>query len=201
MQEVFYEESVDTHNTKSAKNKYTLFTVFMVLSIISAIFCFFNIMFSPTQDSGGNSFSTSVIVNLVVWIASTVLFIAAAVFFSIKRHSFYLSYDYTFVTGDLRISKVIHNRKRKLQYKLSTDRIVKIGRVGSETYKKLKLSPDIKEVILTPNTDAEEDKEFFYIQAQTDAGKRLLVLECRVQLLSQIVRFMKKNILESEFNK
>ncbi|MFQ7035949.1 MAG: hypothetical protein ACLRTQ_09910 [Candidatus Borkfalkia sp.] len=29
-----------------------------------------------------------------------------------KRHAFYLSYDYTFVSGELRICKVIHNRKR-----------------------------------------------------------------------------------------
>lgn len=201
MQEIFYEESVSTHNEKSAKNKYTLFTVFMALSFVSAVLCFLNVMFSPTQDGEGNNFTLAVIINLVIWIVFTVLFIAAGVFFSMKRHAFYLSYDYTFVSGELRICKVIHNRKRKLQYRLSGDRIIKIGRVGSESYKKLKFTPDIKEVILTPNNVAEEDKEFLYFQTQTDAGKRLLILECRIQLITQIVRYMRKNILETEFNK
>ena len=201
MQEVFYEESVDTHNQKSAKNKYTLFTVFMVLSIISAALCFFNIMFSSAQDAEGNYFTTGVIINIVIWVAFTLLFIVTSIFFARKRHTFYLSYDYTFVSGELRISKVIHYRRRKLQYRFSTDRIIKIGRVGSESYKKLKFTPDIKEILLTPNTEAEEDKEFFYFQAQTEAGKRLLILECRQQLVMQIVRYMRKNILESEFNR
>ena len=200
MQEIFYEESVDTHNQKSAQFRYKIFTVLIIVMLVSAVFGFLNILFAPVKDGEGQSFSTGVIVNLVIWIVATVLFIVAAVFLAKKRHSFFLSYDYTFVTGELRISKVIHARKRKLMFRLSTDRIVKIGRVGSATYEKLKASPDLKEVLLTPNTEAEEDKEFFYIQAQTDAGKRLLVLECRQQLLAQIVRFMRKNILETEFN-
>ncbi|OAO11949.1 hypothetical protein AV274_6380, partial [Blastocystis sp. ATCC 50177/Nand II] len=156
-------------------------------AFVSAVLCFLNVMFSPTQDDG-KDFTMAIIVNLVIWIVFT-------------RHAFYLSYDYTFVSGELRICKVIHNRKRKLQYRLSGDRIIKIGRVGSESYKKLKFTPDIKEVILTPNNVAEEDKEFFYFQTQTDAGKRLLILECRIQLITQIVRYMRKNILETEFNK
>lgn len=201
MQEVFYEESVDTHNDKKAKRRYTVFTVFMVLSFIGSVFGFFNIMFSPAEDNAGNAFSTPVIINLVIWIVFTVLMLASGIFFLIKRHSFFLSYDYTFVTGDIRISKVIHYRKRKLQFRFTTDRIIKIGRVGSDSYTKIKCSPDIKEVILTPNDVAEEDKEFFYIQAQTDAGKRLLVLECRIDYIKHIVRFMRKNILESEFNR
>lgn len=102
MQEVFYEESVSTHNEKSAKNKYTLFTVFMVLAFVSAVLCFLNVMFSPTQDDG-KDFTMAIIVNLVIWIVFTVLFIAAGIFFSMKRHAFYLSYDYTFVSGELRL--------------------------------------------------------------------------------------------------
>ena len=31
-------------------------------------------------------------------------------------------------------------------------------------------------------------------------AKRLLVLECRIELLSNILRWTRKNILESEFN-
>ena len=87
-------------------------------------------------------------------------------------------------------------------YRLGEERIVKIGKVGSESYKKLKASPDIKEDILTPNEEAEEEKEFYYIQANTNVGKKILVLECRQQLIVHIVRFCSnKNILETEFYK
>ena len=37
-----------------------------------------------------------------------------------------------------------------------------MGRVGSDSYAKAKASPDTKEDILTPNVEAEEDKEFLY---------------------------------------
>ena len=70
-----------------------------------------------------------------------------------------------------------------------------------ETYKKLKASPDNKEDILTPNTEASDDREFFYIQAATNAGKRILIFECRPQLISTILRYTRRNILESEFNR
>lgn len=201
MQEIFYEESVETHNNQKARTKYTVFTVFMILSYIAAILGFIMIMFSPAQDSDGTAFSTPVIINLVIWVVFTVLMLVCGIFLNIKRHSFFLSYDYTFVTGDVRISKVIHNRKRKLQFKFSTDCIIKIGRVGSDTYNKIKCAPDIKEVVLTPNEEAEKDKEFYYIQAQTDVGKRLIVIETRIDFIRHIVRFMRKNILESEFNR
>ena len=79
--------------------------------------------------------------------------------------------------------------------------MIKIGRFDSESYKKLKSSPDNKKDILTPNAEAEEGKEFFYIQASTNVGKKILVLECRLQLIYTIVRYMNKNILESEFNR
>lgn len=203
MQEVFYEESVAMHNEKPAKVRYTVFTITAILCIIFAIISLMNIMFMPVQTESGESLlgQSSFIINIVVWGVLCVVMIVSSIFLLIKRHSFYLSYDYTFVSGELRISKVLHNRKRKLLYRLSDDKLIMIGRVDSETYKKLKASPDNKEDILTPNSEAEEDKEFFYIQAATNAGKRILIFECRPQLISTILRYTRRNILESEFNR
>ncbi len=197
MQEVFYEESVSMHDERPAKRRYTVFTVFTVLCIIFALFSLLNIMWMNVSEG----FTQSVIVSLIFWGVSLILMVAAAIFFTIKKHSFFVSYDYTFVSGELRISKVFHNRKRKLLYRLEDVRLIKIGRFDSESYKKLKSSPDNKEDILTPNAEAEEGKEFFYIQASTNVGKKILVLECRLQLIYTIVRYMNKNILESEFNR
>ena len=93
-----------------------------------------------------------------------------------------------------------HGRKRKPLYAVGSDRLILMGRYDSATYRKSKASPDVKEDILTPNQQPGEGKEFFYILAVTNVGKRLLVLECRIELLSNILRWTRKNILESEFN-
>ena len=203
MQEVFYEESVSIHNEKSAKFRYTLFTVFGWLCIVSMLFSLLNIwglFYTPIDPDQGIDVK-SVLIGMIPWAIMLVLSIVGAVLFFKKRHSFYLSYDYTFISGELRLSKVFHGRKRKLLYRLSDDKLVKIGRVGSESYKKLKASPDMKEDILTPNEEAAEDKEFYYIQAVTNVGKRILVLECRQELLATILRYTRKNLLDSEFNR
>lgn len=202
MQEIFYEESVALHDEKPAKRRYTIFTVTGVLCIIFAVAAFLNIMWMPVESEGESLLGQqSFMISIVIWAVLCALMIACAIFLFIKRHSFFLSYDYTFVSGELRISKVFHSRKRKLLYRLSDDKLILIGRVDSETYKKLKASPDTKEDILTPNSEAEDDREFFYIQAATNVGKRILVLECRPQLLSTILRYTRRNILESEFNR
>lgn len=194
MQEIFYEESIALHDEKPAKRRYTLFTVTAVLCIVFAVISFFTLMMGIPAEA-------QYIPSFIIWGIMFVAMVVCAVFLFIKRHSFYLSYDYTFVSGELRICKVLHNRKRKLLYRLSDDKLILIGRVDSETYKKLKASPDTKEDILTPNSEAEDDREFFYIQAATNVGKRILVLECRPQLLSTILRYTRRNILESEFNR
>lgn len=205
MQEVFYEESAALRNEKSAKTRYTVFTVAAYACLASALFALLMIwvafMTPMSKDQIENLKINEFLLSLLPMIIMFVLMLAGSIFLFKKRHSAYLSYDYTFVSGELRLSKVIHNRKRKLLYRLSDDRLILIGRVGSESYKKLKASPDCKEDILTPNDEPADDKEFFYIQASTNVGKRILVLECRQQLISNVIRYLNKNILESEFNR
>lgn len=205
MQEVFYEESASLLNEKPAKFRYNLLTIVGVICILSAVFAIIMIWLAfsvPVNAEDMQSFVLKdFLLSLLPLFILFVLMVVGSVLLFKKRHSVYVSYDYTFVTGELRICKVIHNRKRKLLYKLSDERLIKIGRVGSESYKKLKASPDNKEDILTPNEEAAEGKEFFYIQASTNVGKKILVLECRQQMISTILRYMNKNILESEFNR
>ena len=203
MQEVFYEESAALHNEKPAKIRYTIFTVVGVVCIISAIFAVIMIWAAFSTPMSEEQLESITIrdffLSILPLIILFVLMVAGSIFLFKKRHSVYLSYDYTFVSGELRVSKVIHNRKRKLLYRLSDERLIKIGRVGSESYKKLKASPDNKEDILTPNEEAAEGKEFFYIQASTNVGKKILVIECRMEMIAMILRYINKNILESEF--
>lgn len=178
-----------------------VYRIFSIVSFVSAVFAFLTLLYGvPINTDEG--FTAPVIISLVVWLVLMAAMIALGIFFARKKHAFYLSYDYTFVSGDLRISKVFNNRRRKHLYNVPTDRIIRIGRVGSESYEKLKKSPDVKEDVCTPNTEADDDKEFFYIHAQTNVGKKILVLECRIQLIYTVIRFINRpGILEPEFNK
>ena len=104
--------------------------------------------------------------------------------------------------GELRFAKVIHDRKRKVLYRLTDEQVIQIGKVGSSTYEKLKSSPENKEELLTPNTEAADGKEFYYLQAATRVGKRLLVLECRPQFIAMIYKNnANRRILEPDFNR
>ena len=199
MQEVFYEESVDTHNQSSAKKKFTLFRVVSIISFICGAFSIVLLLKMRVPESGIGTPQIIMIVFLLVVAAG---FFVSGGLMARKKHGFFLSYDYTFVSGELRISKVFNNRRRKNLYRLTTDRVIKVGRVGSDSYEKVKRSPDTKEDICTPNTEADDDKEFFYIHAQTNVGKKVIVLECRPQLVLTVVRYINRpGILEPEFNK
>ena len=199
MQEVFYEESVDTHNQSSAKKKFTLFRVVSIISFICGAFSIVLLLTMRVPESGIGTPQIIMIVFLLVVAAG---FFVSGGLMARKKHGFFLSYDYTFVSGELRISKVFNNRRRKNLYRLTTDRVIKVGRVGSDSYDKVKRSPDTKEDVCTPNTEADDDKEFFYIHAQTDVGKKVIVLECRPQLVLTVVRYINRpGILEPEFNK
>lgn len=203
MQEVFYEESVSVHNEKPVRFRYRLFTIFGILFFLSAalaLLFLWGLMFTPVGEDVELDVKT-ILLSMLPYVIMFVIMLAGGIFLFVKRHSFYVSFDYTFVSGELRISKVLHGRKRKLLYRISDEKYIKIGRVGSESYKKLKSSPDVKEDILTPNEEAAEDKEFYYIQAATNVGKKLLVLECRQELLANILRYTRRNLLESEFNR
>ena len=203
MQEIFYEESVSMRDERPAKVKYTVFTVCAIISVLMSLFgllLMWIFMFTPVEKDQvvtGKMLLFGLLPGIIMLVIGGVS--AGLLFF--RRHYFYVSYDYTFVSGELRICKVYHNRKRKLLYRLSPDKYVKVGKYGSDTYNSLKRSPDLKEDVLTPNSTPGEDKEFYYIQAATNVGKKLLILECREEMLANILHFTRMNILESDFRR
>ena len=199
MPEIYYEESVSQRDERTAKKFYIVFTVVAVLCICLAVYSMFSIYVALTFSDSDVPVRIMVIY-CVLFGALLIASIVFAVLLLKKRHNFYISYDYIFVSGDLRISKVFHRRRRKDLYKISEGAYIKIGRVGSQSYLKLKASPENKEEILTPNREAGDGKEFFYVYASSAVGKRILVLECRETMIANILRYVNKTILESEFN-
>ena len=109
-----------------------------------------------------------------------------------------VSYDYLFVSGELRISRVVGGRRHKLIANINCEDIQKIGDVDNSSFARLKSDSSTKLVVCTPNATPDEGKFFMYILA-SHAGKKLFVLECREVLLQYMLKFLRHGILEDDY--
>ena len=114
------------------------------------------------------------------------------------KNRFNVSYDYAFVSGELRIAKVINVNKRKLVVKIQPEEIIQIGDVDNVSFDNLRADPNTKTVLCTSNDVAEEGKFFMYVLVNNN-GKKLYVLECRELLLMHMLKFVKRTTLESDY--
>ena len=117
-------------------------------------------------------------------------------FFFWKRRT-NISYDYSFVSGELRIVKVFQN-KRKVVTRLECKNILQIGDAETDSYARLEKDPAVQKVICTSNDVAEAGKFYMYILAN-DGGKKMYILECREVLLMHIMRFVSRSVLASDY--
>ena len=111
---------------------------------------------------------------------------------------FNVSYDYCFVTGELRISKVYNVNRRKVVARIDCEDMIQVGDADNASYERFKADPTIKEVVCTPNVEPAEGKFFMYVLANYN-GRMLFVLECRENLLMNIMKFAKRSVLESDY--
>ncbi len=189
MQEIFYEESSNQRDVGSGKTKYY---IFKVLSIISYIFVgLWALMFFIFFEFKGN-----ILLNLVIALIPFAMFLASGILLGRFKDRFYVDYDYTFITGTIRFSKVIKNIKRKHIVSFETSDIEKIGKYGSETFNRYSLMPGIKSVVLTSNSIADENKEFYYIVANVNGEKKIYILECTETFIVNVLKFSKRSVLD-----
>ena len=109
-----------------------------------------------------------------------------------------VSYDYCFVSGEMRISRVININKRKLVARFDCEDIIQLGDVDNPSYDRFTSDPTTKTVVCTSNDTPAKGKFFMYILANYN-GKKLFVLECREEMLMNILKFAKRNKLESDY--
>lgn len=198
MIEVFYEESAKTIDTKSASRK---FYIFKILSIISYVLVavWLCIIFIGFDFRVFNSSALAIVISLLIHILPLVFFIASGIFLGRFKNRFYVDYDYTFVSGSIRISKVIKNCKRKSLLVFEAKDIETLGKVGSETYEKYENTPGIKPLVLTSNDTPAEGKAFYYLIAGIDGEKKLLILECTELFMVNILKFTSRSVLEKDY--
>lgn len=192
MQEVFYEETAMVQSSAPAKTKYYTVKTFSVISYTIAVFwLILSIMFFPLQ---GN-----VLVNVLFAAIPFVLFLLSGIVLGKMKDKLYVDYDYTFVSGSIRFSRVIKNVKRKGILKFDTTNIEKVGIYGSDTFDRYMLMPEKKKMILTSNKTPEDGKNFYYIVANVGGIKYLFVLECTEIFISYVIRYSNRTVIEDGF--
>ena len=194
MQEVFYEESSRVQNERGASIRYNIVNALSIFSYVCMIIWF--ILVCSFFSWEGN-----VLINLILVLLPFAILLVCGMLLGKYRNKLYVDYDYTFVNGSIRFSKVIKNIKRKFIAKFDCSKIEKIGKITSETFNRYKLIPNIKTVVLTSNDVASDGKSFFYIVANIEDTKTIFILECSETFMINVLKFSNKMVLEEELKK
>ncbi len=203
--DVLYEECAVNQKAVRDEKIYKLlnggFYVFFVVTIIAFFGAINNIPLGSGEGLTGESLAAYQY--LQTWFTLSLLaflfFGSGAVMLFLLKRRINISYDYTFVSGELRIVKVFNVNRRKLITRIQPEDMLQLGDVESESYARLLANTMNREVICTPNSEPAKGKFFMYVYANDIAGKRLYVLECREEMLVNILKFVKRSTLESDY--
>ena len=193
MQDLFYEESSKVRNEKSATIKYNVLKCLSILSY-ALLIIWFLMVFNFFEFGKGN-----IVINIILALIPVIIFFLSGFFIGKIKNKFYVDYDYTFISGSIRFSKVIKNANRKPIIKFDSKDIEKIGKISSKTFEKYLLIPGIKRFILTSNDLPAEGKDFFYIVANVTTGKTIFVLECTELFMVNVLKFTNKQVVEEDY--
>ena len=195
----FYEESAVNANEKKQSLYYMIFfvlqIVFIVLSVIWGWFGFNFILKVPVNGK-------TIVDVLPSWIFFALIlasFIVGAVLFAVFKKRFNVSFDYSCVYGELRVSKVFNQKKRKLICRIEPNSILQVGDMESSSYDLLCKTNGVKEVICTPNITAASGKFFLYVYAVDEGERKLFLLECREALLIHLMQYLRRDVLDREY--
>ncbi len=195
MREVFYEESSVKIKSKLDRLKY-----YLSMAISIALFFFAFIWFVANVFE--INFSASNIIKTILFIfLPPILAVVSGIFLIKLASNIGIDYDYTFISGTIRVAKVIMDSKRVPIISFETSDIEVIGKTNSQTYKKYASITAIKIQELTAKAIADDNKTFFYIIINHEGEKKLLIFECTDTFIKTILNYANKRLLEEDFNK
>ena len=186
----FYEESAISTREKQERRMYQVFHIAsIVVLVIAVLLVFLSLTSIPAvimdEEAG---VMDKVISIVVVWLLPSLSLVGFFFLFRYVKRKNNVSYDYTFVEDELRVTKVFNGKSRKHIRTFKADQILKIGYVDSPSFDRTVAGQQGKKAIpLTPNREPAEGKEFIYLLYSTSVDKRVYVLECRQELLEYLV--------------
>ena len=198
--DVFYEESAVNQNANRGRKIYKVLNIISWIFIfLCLIFAFCTIMLIPNCNDKDKADYGFYLFNCLFMLGlSFTFFLGWFIFYQLKKRV-NISFDYIFVSGELRIAKIFNINRRKLVERISCEEMIQIGDTDNPSFERLASSPDTKTVYYTPNMEADEGKFFMYILIPGNNGKKLLILEARELLLMNIMKFVRRNVLESDY--
>ena len=210
--DVFYEESAVNSNAEKGKKTYTILHVISwIMFILFFIFAVITIMIIPAgckpkaADYADTALYQEAMSSYLLAAFNCLFMSGIALLFLVGWFLFYqlkkrvnISYDYIFVSGELRIAKIFNVNKRKFLEQIACEDMIQVGDLDNPSFERFATEPDTKVVYYTQNMEAAEGKFFMYILVNSN-GKRLLVLEARELLLMNILKFTRRGVLESDY--
>lgn len=182
MREEFYETSVGPERERQEKMLYSALTVFFAILVV--VFVITLCIWSFTGDTG-----------FVVIMAMTLIF---GVVTSLFKRRLYLFYDYTYISGEVRIIKVLNGKTRRRVAVFDVKDVFQLGKVGSNSFNEVCSKREIKKIIATPN-GINATNQLYYIYVNIDGNQSVIILECDEKLLSYIVSTRGKSIIEKDY--
>ena len=185
----FYEESAISTREKAERRSYLVFHIAsIVMLIIAALLVLFSLTSVPSILGDEELTGVQKVVSIVVWCLPILSLVGFFFLFRYIKRKFNVSFDYTFVEDELRVTKVFNNKSRKHLHTFKADQILQIGYVDSASFERTIAGIQGKKAIpLTPNREPAEGKMLIYLLYTSSVGKKVYVLECRQELLEYLV--------------
>jgi len=196
----FYEEAVPLINNEKAKKKQF---IYKMISILGVVFIILGMFFAPVFSSNGKIFDFSTAIgylNILFLVIYFWFFLFVFLFFRRKSNRTACEYDYIFSSEYISISAVYNGLTRKLKEHFPIKCIYKTGKIDSDTYKRIKLSPDVKVVDYTVNEIPCENKKFFYVAVKDKQEHLLIHLECEERFIINILKTVVRSIVEEGYS-
>lgn len=189
MRDVFYEETSVCGKYEKEKVKYLIFNILSIVSwvlvVLSVIFFF-----------GIGIDTSNILLSIIFIILSVGAFVLMALGFRFIRNKYCNDYDYTFVTGSIRISKVIHGTKRVNVIKFESSAIKRLGVYGSASFDRVFNAKQAKLLVLTSNVDKEDLLYYFLVNDEKE--DKLLILDCTKDFISYVKTFVNKTNIDED---
>ncbi len=196
----FYEESAITTREKAERRSYLIFHIAsIIVLVIAVLLVFFSLTYVPALLSNDEMTGADKAIAVVMWLLPILFLVGFFFLFRYLKRKFNVSFDYTFVEDELRVTKVFNGKSRKHLHTFKASQILQIGYVESNSFERIMAGQNGKKAIpLTPNHEPAEGKKFIYLLYSSPAGKQIYVLECRMELLEFLVLAAGRNKFESK---
>ncbi|MBO7187303.1 MAG: hypothetical protein J6V68_02795 [Clostridia bacterium] len=197
----FFEEVVPLVNNKKALKKRA---IYKYISIIGIVFAIIGLFIAPVIPTKNGIFDCSNPINLLNYLFLFLYFgtfIFIAVFFGKKSNKTICEYDYIISGDNVAFTAVYNGSSRKVLNRVSLKSIYKLGKIDSDSYKKIVANPMVKTYDFTVNETPCESKKFFYLAYKNSLEHAVLHVECDEKFIIAIIKSNGKDVVEEGYGK